>query len=139
MKRLILCMALALTLCACDSTTVRPTIGPPLPSAAVAETVSAPTSEAQTEAAAAPTVLPTTAPTTVPTQPPAATSATVPQTRSETAAFDCDYVLNTSTKKFHLPTCASVKQMKEENRELYFGDRQELLDMGYKPCGNCKP
>lgn len=49
------------------------------------------------------------------------------------------YVLNTSTRKFHLPGCASVDDMKEENRADYTGSRQELIDQGYSPCGQCKP
>ncbi|HIX14456.1 MAG TPA: MBL fold metallo-hydrolase [Candidatus Hungatella pullicola] len=50
-----------------------------------------------------------------------------------------EYILNTGTKKFHLPACSSVKSMKEENRQEYIGSRQELIDMGYDPCGNCNP
>ena len=38
------------------------------------------------------------------------------------------YVLNTNTKKFHLPTCASVEDMKPENRTDYTGSREALLD-----------
>mgnify|MGYP000727816805 CR=1 FL=1 len=49
------------------------------------------------------------------------------------------YVLNTNTKKFHLPTCASVEDMKPENRTPYTGSREALLDEGYSPCGQCKP
>ena len=49
------------------------------------------------------------------------------------------YVLNTNTKKFHLPTCASVEDMKPENRTDYTGSREALLDGGYSPCGQCKP
>lgn len=49
------------------------------------------------------------------------------------------YVLNTNTLKFHRPTCSSVKDINPANREDYTGPRQELLDMGYAPCNNCKP
>ena len=49
------------------------------------------------------------------------------------------YVLNTNTKKFHLPTCASVEDMKPENRTDYTGSREALLAEGYSPCGQCKP
>lgn len=52
---------------------------------------------------------------------------------------DCDYVLNAHTKKIHLPECASVKTMDEDNKEYYKGDKQALLDNGYTACGNCKP
>ena len=49
------------------------------------------------------------------------------------------YVLNTNTKRFHLPSCHSVTDMKPKNRKDYTGTREELIDQGYKPCGECKP
>ena len=49
------------------------------------------------------------------------------------------YVINTNSGKFHLPTCSSVEDMSRSNRQDYVGDRQELLDQGYTPCGVCKP
>lgn len=49
------------------------------------------------------------------------------------------YVINTNSGKFHLPTCSSVEDMSPGNRQDYVGDRQELLDQGYTPCGICKP
>ncbi len=49
------------------------------------------------------------------------------------------YVLNTSSMKFHLPTCSGVESMSPANRQDYTGDRQTLLDQGYSPCGTCKP
>lgn len=50
-----------------------------------------------------------------------------------------DYVLNTKTKKFHLPDCRSVESIKEENREDFTGGRSELMEEGFEPCGNCRP
>lgn len=50
-----------------------------------------------------------------------------------------DYVLNTSSKKFHLPDCPSVAKTKKENRQDYHGTRDELIAQGYAPCGSCKP
>ena len=50
-----------------------------------------------------------------------------------------DYVVNTNTGKFHYPDCKSVKRMKEKNKTYFTGDRQELIDKGYTPCGNCHP
>lgn len=58
---------------------------------------------------------------------------------SKTSGKKTQYVLNTSGKKFHLPSCASVKQMKAKNRQNYTGDRADLIAQGYEPCGNCKP
>ena len=50
-----------------------------------------------------------------------------------------DYVLNTNTKKFHYPNCSSVSQMKAKNRKDFTGTRDEIIAMGYDPCGNCHP
>lgn len=50
-----------------------------------------------------------------------------------------EYILNTSTKKFHYPTCKSVKTIKQENVGVFSGRREMLLEQGYNPCGNCKP
>ena len=50
-----------------------------------------------------------------------------------------DYVLNTNSKKFHLPDCSGASQMSEKNREEFTGTRQELIDQGYDPCGSCEP
>lgn len=49
------------------------------------------------------------------------------------------YVLNLSTKKFHLPTCGSVGDMNEENKAEFTGSRKELVEAGYSPCGRCRP
>ena len=50
-----------------------------------------------------------------------------------------EYVLNTGSKKFHLPTCGGVKDIKEKNRAVMVETRQKLISRGYSPCGNCKP
>lgn len=49
------------------------------------------------------------------------------------------YILNTNTKKFHLPSCPSVEDMREKNREDYTGSRAALSERGYVPCGACNP
>ena len=49
------------------------------------------------------------------------------------------YVLNTNTKKFHYPTCSSVDDMKEKNKQIYTGSREEVINMGYVPCKRCNP
>lgn len=49
------------------------------------------------------------------------------------------YVLNTNTHKFHYPTCGSVKQMKDKNKKVVNWSRDEVINAGYKPCGNCHP
>ena len=53
--------------------------------------------------------------------------------------LDADYILNTNTKKFHYPTCSSVNDMKEKNKQEFFGTRDEAIANGYSPCGRCKP
>ena len=40
------------------------------------------------------------------------------------------YIVNENTKKFHLPSCSSVKDMNSGNKREFTGDRQELLDEG---------
>ena len=49
------------------------------------------------------------------------------------------YVLNISSKKFHLPSCGGISDIKSSNRQDYTGPRQTLIDQGYQPCGRCKP
>lgn len=60
-------------------------------------------------------------------------------TAEETEMDSCTYIFNTKTKKFHDPSCSSVMQMKEESRQIFKGMREEAIDMGYAPCGSCKP
>ena len=60
-----------------------------------------------------------------------------PATGSE--ASQADYILNTNTKKFHYPTCSSVNDMKEKNKQEFFVTRDEAISNGYFPCGRCKP
>ena len=49
------------------------------------------------------------------------------------------YVLNTNTKKFHYAGCGSANKISEKNRQDFYGTREELIAMGYSPCGNCDP
>ena len=49
------------------------------------------------------------------------------------------YVLNTKSKKFHLPECEGAQSISEQNRETYTGSRNALVEQGYKPCGSCNP
>lgn len=110
-------------------TTVQPTTPP---------TTEPPTTEPP--ATEPPTAAPTTTepPTTVPptTQPPS----TVPPTEqpTENPAIK-EYVLNTNTMKFHKPNCRFVKTINESHRQYFTGTREEVLKMGYEPCGNCHP
>lgn len=58
---------------------------------------------------------------------------------SQTEQQEADYVLNTSSKKFHRPDCPSVDSMSGKNRQEYHGTREELIAQGYEPCGSCHP
>ena len=49
------------------------------------------------------------------------------------------YILNTNKKKFHYPDCPSVKDTKEKNKKLFTGSRNDAIELGYSPCGKCKP
>ena len=54
-------------------------------------------------------------------------------------AFERGYVLNTNTMRFHYPSCSSVANMAEHNKETANTSREELIKRGYAPCGNCEP
>lgn len=50
-----------------------------------------------------------------------------------------DYIINTNSGVFHYPNCSSVSNMSEKNKQEYTGDRDDLVEQGYKPCGRCDP
>lgn len=50
-----------------------------------------------------------------------------------------DYVLNTNSKKFHLPSCSGAMDMSEKNRQEYSGSRDLLIAQGFEPCSQCNP
>ncbi len=66
-------------------------------------------------------------------------SASAESPADQTEEHDASYILNTNTKKFHLPDCSSVSRIREDNRQEYTGSRQELIEEGYSPCGQCNP
>lgn len=49
------------------------------------------------------------------------------------------YILNTNTKKFHLKSCSSAKNLPDKNREEYSENRNDLISKGYEPCKKCNP
>lgn len=49
------------------------------------------------------------------------------------------YILNTNSKKFHDPDCASADKISDKNRAETTKSRDELIADGYSPCGNCDP
>ena len=58
---------------------------------------------------------------------------------SEDTAGEKTYILNTNSKKIHTPDCSGVATMNEDNKLEYVGTIEELSEMGYEPCGTCKP
>lgn len=50
-----------------------------------------------------------------------------------------EYVLNISSKKFHLSGCTSVKDIKPENKRIAKTIKENLKRDGYLPCKNCNP
>lgn len=51
----------------------------------------------------------------------------------------CDFVLNTSSKKFHRPGKSCAESISDKNKELYTGTREDLIKKGYEACRICKP
>ena len=62
-----------------------------------------------------------------------------PEPQQSAPQSQCDYVLNTNTKKFHLPSCSSADDIKATNRQEYSGNRDDLIAQGYVPCKRCDP
>ncbi len=50
-----------------------------------------------------------------------------------------EYILNTKTHKFHLPSCSSADEIKPQNKDTFKGDREELISLSYDPCKRCRP
>lgn len=48
------------------------------------------------------------------------------------------YIGNADSKKFHLPDCASARNIQEDKR-VEFYSRSQAVSEGYEPCGRCKP
>ena len=67
---------------------------------------------------------------------PAAVPLAAPPTAADNAS---NYVLNTNTHKFHYPGCRDVSRMSDDNRQDVHMTRDEVVGMGYSPCGHCSP
>ena len=74
-----------------------------------------------------------------PAQNPKETAAGGELEASNPVSTGTDYILNTNTHKFHYSNCSSVNQMAERNKQAYTGTRDEVIAMGYSPCGRCHP
>lgn len=55
------------------------------------------------------------------------------------ATETAEYILNINSKKFHKPSCSSVSQMNEANKQVYTGSRDDLIAQGYEACKKCNP
>ncbi len=70
-----------------------------------------------------------------------AAEANTSETRSvEASDFEnqeMTFILNTNSKKVHLPDCKSVGDMAENNKQEYEGTLSDLKSDGYTPCGRC--
>lgn len=58
------------------------------------------------------------------------------QTSEEINPTVGNYIGNINSKKFHLPSCHTLPA---EKNQIYFDTREEAIDNGYSPCGNCNP
>lgn len=56
----------------------------------------------------------------------------------EEPSSEChEFVINTNTGKFHIPSCSSVSKMSKKNKLTYTGTKEDLISQGYMPCKNC--
>ena len=49
---------------------------------------------------------------------------------------ESQYIGNKNSKKFHRPFC---KNLPAEKNRVYLNSRDEAIEQGFSPCGNCKP
>lgn len=54
-------------------------------------------------------------------------------------SYECEYIVNTNTGKFHYPTCSQIHKINEENKWYYYGNKEDLINQGYTSCGKCNP
>ena len=57
---------------------------------------------------------------------------------SEDLDISNGYVLNTNSKKIHLPDCSAVDNMSDSNK-AYTDDYDQAISEGYTPCKICNP
>ena len=46
------------------------------------------------------------------------------------------YILNTNSKKFHLPDCSGASSISDANRQKVKTTREDLIAQGYSPCNS---
>lgn len=82
------------------------------------------------------TSITTTTPTETTTTPTETTTTTKNTTTNDSKY---DYVLNTSTMKYHSLKCSSVSDIEPQNRKDVHTTSDDLKAQGYEPCGRCNP
>ena len=79
-------------------------------------------------------------PTPKPTKAPAVSAPAASADNSSSSGGNANsYIANKNTKKFHIPSCSSVDQMKESNKVYLTCSRDEMIAKGYDPCKRCNP
>ena len=61
------------------------------------------------------------------------------ETRPTNGELESTYILNKSSKKFHTEDCEQGKKIKDENKELYNGSKESLIQNGYTGSKCCNP
>ena len=69
---------------------------------------------------------------------PAAKAAPAPAKHHARRAKEKGLVGDSATKTFHRASCAHVADIKADAK-VAFTRREEAVQAGYKPCGDCKP
>ena len=115
------------TIFSTEKPTAKPTDAP-MPTAAqtvkpTEKPTAAPTVKLTEKPTAAPTVKPTEKPTAAPTAKP--TDAPKPTADNQNKK---NYVLNTSTMKFHYPSCRDVAKITDGNRSDFYGTREDIIE-----------
>ncbi len=62
-----------------------------------------------------------------------------PPANNQATGEEEKYVLNTNTKRIHRENCSLISSIKDQNKKIYYGTKQSLLDKNYTPCNTCKP
>ena len=58
---------------------------------------------------------------------------------ASTSTGNTCYILNTNTKKFHVPSCSSADDIKPTNKKEVDWSRDKIIEEGYSPCKRCNP
>lgn len=53
--------------------------------------------------------------------------------------FECTYILNRNTKKFHYKDCYTIELMNEKNKIYCDDNRINIIQNSYSPCKKCNP